>query len=77
YEEDAPVFELGDIVIAVDVAQKQSVEFGNGFAQEISLLLVHGVLHLCGYDHIVEEEALEMEAREQEILDAWSAMEDK
>ena len=35
YEEDAPVFELGDIVIAVDVAQKQSLEFGNTFGQEI------------------------------------------
>ncbi len=51
-----PVYELGDIIIA----------------QEISLLLVHGLLHLCGYDHIVDEEAEVMEAREKELLTAWS-----
>ncbi len=67
-----PVYELGDIIIAPDVAATQAEEYGNSFEQEISLLLVHGLLHLCGYDHIVDEEAEVMEAREKELLTAWS-----
>lgn len=67
-----PVYELGDIIIAPDVAARQSTEFGNSFEQEVSLLIVHGLLHLCGYDHIVDEEAEVMEARERELLTAWT-----
>lgn len=70
---DVPVFELGDIVIAVDVAERQTHEYGTTFEEEISLLLVHGLLHLCGYDHIEDDEAEVMEAREREILSAWEA----
>ena len=69
--EDAP-FELGDVVIAPDVAARQTREFGTTFEEEISLLLVHGLLHLCGYDHIADDEAEVMEKREAEILEAWS-----
>ena len=57
---------------APDVAARQSTEFGNSFEQEVSLLIVHGLLHLCGYDHIVDEEAEVMEARERELLTAWT-----
>ena len=71
--EDAEVFELGDIVIAPDVAERQTAQFGTTFEQEVNLLYVHGLLHLCGYDHIVEEEAQVMEALEDEILNAWYA----
>ena len=67
------VYELGDVVIAPDVAERQTHEFGTTFEQEISLLFVHGLLHLCGYDHIVEEEAQVMEALEDEILKAWNS----
>ena len=67
-----PVYELGDIIVAPDVAARQSTEFGNSFEQEVSLLIVHGLLHLCGYDHIVDEEAEVMEARERELLTAWT-----
>lgn len=66
-------FELGDIVIAPDIAEAQAKDFGTTFEQEISLLLVHGMLHLCGYDHMEEDEAVIMEAREDEILRAWEA----
>ena len=66
------VYELGDVVIAPDVAERQTHEFGTTFEQEISLLFVHGLLHLCGYDHIVEEDAKVMEALEDEILAAWN-----
>ena len=67
------VYELGDVVIAPDVAERQTHEFGTTLEQEISLLFVHGLLHLCGYDHIVEEDAKVMEALEDEILAAWNA----
>ncbi|OUO91569.1 rRNA maturation RNase YbeY [Gordonibacter sp. An230] len=71
-QEAAPVFELGDVVIAPDVAARQTREFGTTFEEEVSLLLVHGLLHLCGYDHVADDEAEVMERREAEILGAWS-----
>jgi rRNA maturation RNase YbeY len=42
---------LGDIIISVPVAAKQAREAGHSLAREIELLLVHGLLHLLGYDH--------------------------
>ena len=69
---NCPLYELGDIIIAPDVAAAQADEYGNSFEQEISLLLVHGLLHLCGYDHIQDDEAEVMEGREKELLTAWS-----
>ncbi|MEG0790079.1 MAG: rRNA maturation RNase YbeY [Gordonibacter sp.] len=67
-----PIFELGDVVIAPDVAARQTREFGTSFEEEISLLLVHGLLHLCGYDHAEDDEAEAMEKREADILEDWS-----
>ncbi len=70
-KDGAEVCLLGDIVIAPDVAREQCDEFGNSFIDEIELLLVHGILHLLGYDHIDDEEAGIMEARERELLSLW------
>ena len=42
---------LGDVVISVEQAALQAVEHGLGFDQEVSQLILHGLLHLCGYDH--------------------------
>ncbi|MFR5091797.1 MAG: rRNA maturation RNase YbeY [Adlercreutzia equolifaciens] len=68
-----PVYELGDIIVAPDVAARQSApSSATPSEQEVSLLIVHGLLHLCGYDHIVDEEAEVMEARERELLTAWT-----
>ncbi|MBE6472093.1 MAG: rRNA maturation RNase YbeY [Coriobacteriaceae bacterium] len=61
-------FELGDIVVAPDIAEAQAPEYGLAFADEVSLLVTHGLLHLCGYDHMEDDEAEEMEARERELL---------
>lgn len=71
-EPGCPIYELGDVIIAPDVAARQAEEYGNSLEQEVSLLLVHGLLHLCGYDHIRDDEAEVMEARERELLTAWS-----
>lgn len=72
-EEGAKSLILGDIIVAPDVIADQCDNFGNTFEQELSLMLCHGVLHLLGYDHIGDNEAEEMEAREREILTAWSS----
>ncbi len=69
--EDGDCYQLGDIVIATDVAKRQCGEYGNTLEQEIELLCVHGMLHLCGWDHLEDDEALAMEARERELLDMW------
>ena len=59
---------LGDIVICPSVAARNAVEHECTFDDEIALLVVHGVLHLLGWDHVVDEEAERMEARERELL---------
>ena len=42
---------LGDVVISTDAALRQASEAGNTFSREVDELVIHGVLHLCGYDH--------------------------
>jgi len=42
---------LGDIVIAIDTARRQADEAGHTLTREVSELVIHGTLHLCGYDH--------------------------
>jgi probable rRNA maturation factor len=69
--DNALEYELGDIIIAPDVALRQTEEFNTTFAEEITLLVVHGLLHLCGYDHIEDKEAEIMESLEDEIIKAW------
>jgi probable rRNA maturation factor len=59
---------IGDIVICPAVAARNAVDHECSFDDEIALLVVHGVLHLLGWDHMVDEEAERMEARERELL---------
>lgn len=56
---------LGDIVISAEQAQKQAAENGLTLEGEIKQLILHGLLHLCGYDH--ETDNGEMNARELEL----------
>ena len=58
---------LGDIVISVEQAQTQAKENGLTLEGEIKQLILHGLLHLCGYDH--ETDNGEMNAREMELRD--------
>lgn len=69
--DSAEPIELGDVVIAPDVVDEQRARFNTSFEQEASLMLVHSILHLLGYDHIDDDEAELMEAKEKEILDAY------
>ncbi len=66
---------LGDIVISVPKAESQAEEYGTGFYEEIYRLLIHGTLHLLGYDHVNStKEARRMEKKEMEISDAIKKM---
>jgi len=64
---DEPIT-LGDVVIAPDVALRQAQELGTTVESELNLLLVHGILHLLGYDHEADEDAAAMQAREAALL---------
>lgn len=59
---------LGDIVIAIPYSRRQASELGRSLRDELRLLVVHGVLHLLGYDHATPEEEAQMWARQDEIL---------
>ena len=59
---------LGDVVISVETARRQAEERGHELARELTVLLVHGIVHLAGYDHEEDDEAEVMEAIEREIL---------
>jgi len=57
---------LGDVVISVERAQAQAAENGLDFEREVEQLILHGVLHLCGYDHEIDDgemNALELRLR--------------
>ena len=60
---------LGDIVISVEKVEEQAEKYGHSQTRELAFLVAHSMLHLCGYDHMEEEERLEMEERQRAILD--------
>lgn len=68
-EEDEPGIRLlGDVVLAYDTVLQEAQEMGKPVLHHLSHLVVHGILHLLGFDHAAEPEAQQMEAREIAIL---------
>ncbi len=59
---------LGDIVISVETAQRQADELGHSLLHEINLLLIHGFLHLIGYDHYSKNKTDQMKELEANIM---------
>ena len=60
---------LGDVVISADTARRDAEEVGKKAEEEILFLMIHGILHLAGYDHEgTKKERLHMEAEEEEIF---------
>lgn len=59
---------LGDIVISIDKVYEQANEYGHAPLREFAFLVAHSMLHLMGYDHMEEDEAKVMEAKQEEIL---------
>jgi probable rRNA maturation factor len=60
---------LGDIIISVDKVREQAANFGHSEKREFAFLVAHSMLHLCGYDHMTEEEAGIMESRQEKVLE--------
>ncbi len=66
--DDAVFGFLGDLSLAYETVVREAADLGKSFEDHFTHLVVHGTLHLCGYDHQTEEEALVMEGLETDIL---------
>lgn len=64
---------LGDVVISVETAQRQAAEQAKSLESEMDMLLVHGLLHLLGYDHAEPDEERVMFAKQDEFLKGLDA----
>lgn len=60
---------LGDIILSADKVKEQAECYGHSTARELAFLVAHSMLHLCGYDHMEDQEREEMERRQNEILE--------
>ena len=65
--EERPEY-LGDVVISYDRAAEQGPEYGHSAEREVALLMVHGLLHLLGYDDTDDESRARMHARQNELV---------
>jgi probable rRNA maturation factor len=61
---------LGDIVINEKRVREQAMEYGHSQKREFAFLIAHSMLHLCGYDHMEEDEARVMEKKQEEVLES-------
>lgn len=70
FDPDTGELILGDIIISVDKVHEQAESYGHSLKREFAFLVAHSMLHLCGYDHMVEEEAKVMEQKQEATLTA-------
>lgn len=70
-ENVGPVEIVGDIIISIDKVREQAKEFGHADKREFYYLLTHGMLHILGYDHIIEDEKKVMREKEERYLSAY------
>lgn len=61
---------IGSIAVCCDRAKEQAEEYGHSYTRELHYLLVHGILHCLGYDHMTDDEKAEMREQEEKILGA-------
>ena len=59
---------VGSLAVCVKRAKEQAEEYGHSYYRELNYLIVHGILHCLGYDHIEEADKAEMRGKEEEIL---------
>jgi len=59
---------LGEVVISLPAARRQAKQAGHSLEREVALLIIHGLLHLMGYDHAVEADRRRMESRQDALL---------
>ena len=67
-DEDGNIL-LGSIVVCIKRAKEQAEEYGHSLERELHYLIVHGVMHCLGYDHIVDEDKREMRVAEERVLE--------
>lgn len=68
FDPDTGELILGDIIISADRVEEQAESYGHSTKREFAFLVAHSMLHLCGYDHMVTEEAEVMEKKQEDIL---------
>ncbi|MFO7300426.1 MAG: rRNA maturation RNase YbeY [Actinomycetes bacterium] len=65
---DGPPLVIGDVVISPSYVQRAAAAMGVAYEDEMALMVAHGILHLLGYDHEEDDEAVVMEERERQLL---------
>ncbi len=68
YEIDGSRLFIGSIAICVEQAKRQAEEYGHSLEREYTYLVIHGLLHLFGYDHMNDEDKKEMRSHEKAVL---------
>ena len=69
FDPDTGELLMGDIVISVDKVKEQAEKYGHSQTRELAFLVAHSMLHLSGYDHMEDEERIQMEDMQREILE--------
>lgn len=75
-KEDSAEDILGDIIVSIEKVREQAEEYGHSFERELAYLVTHGMLHLLGYDHMIDDEKVIMRKREEEILNVLNITRD-
>lgn len=68
FEQDGENLVIGSLAVCAERAREQAEEYGHSYERELHYLIVHGVMHCLGYDHITDEERAEMREKEEYIL---------
>lgn len=71
-DDDDEIVMLGDVVICPDVARANADKMNHSLEHELDTLLVHGTLHLLGYDHQRDDDKRKMDGRLHELLEAFA-----
>lgn len=69
FDPDTGELILGDIMISADKVKQQANEYGHSLRREFAFLVAHSMFHLCGYDHMEEQDAKVMEKKQEEVLE--------
>lgn len=68
FEPESGELVLGDIILSLDKVKEQAAAYGHSEQRELAFLVAHSMLHLFGYDHMVDDERIIMEEKQEEIL---------
>ncbi len=77
FDPDTGELILGDIMISVDKVEEQAESYGHSVRREFAFLVAHSMLHLCGYDHMQEQEAAVMDQKQEKILEGLGITRDE